>query len=199
MNSDELESKREYIEENIRLGYGYRPFLSNNDTIELLSEIAALRAQQSAADSDERPASCEMCGAPFVWCTCKVGPVDALDAPDHYTAAEAEAWAEGRNSALVRQSAPAAVTEEARRKAIAAIAEMGFDVTSVDVDPVKVAAESRLEAERDAHQQRIDAALALYGPGERRALGESRWRSADEFLIAIRAALTAPTDNEEKN
>ena len=38
-------------------------------------------------------------------------------------------------------------------------------------------------------QARIDAALATYGPGPNPKLGQSRWRSADEWLIAIRAAL----------
>ena len=38
-------------------------------------------------------------------------------------------------------------------------------------------------------QARIDAALATYGPGPNPKLGQSRWRSVDEWLIAIRAAL----------
>jgi hypothetical protein len=39
-------------------------------------------------------------------------------------------------------------------------------------------------------ERKIDAALALYGPQPGIAIGRSRWRSADDFLVAIRTALT---------
>lgn len=47
-----------------------------------------------------------------------------------------------------------------------------------------------LLAENEKLRARIDRALKCYGPDESLAVGVPRYKSADEFLIAIRAALT---------
>lgn len=44
-------------------------------------------------------------------------------------------------------------------------------------------------------EARIAKALECYEPDPTLRLGESRWRSADEFLVAIRAALTEGSDS----
>lgn len=49
----------------------------------------------------------------------------------------------------------------------------------------------RAMKQRNDLQARIDKALETYGQGSNPKLGQSRWRSADEWLIAIRKALTA--------
>lgn len=59
------------------------------------------------------------------------------------------------------------------------------------VTPEEWAAQHSVRAENELLRARIDMALACYGPDPSVGLGRSRWRSADEFLVAVRAALTA--------